>query len=106
MGQLPSQLRKRDRKSLVETLSRYPLPWTGDAGYKKAEVTGGGVSLSEVHPATMESTRCPGLYLCGEILDAFGPIGGHNFLWAWATGRSAGMNAAARIQRGRRQPPS
>ena len=36
---------KRDRKSLVETLSRYPLPWTGDAGYKKAEVTGGGVSL-------------------------------------------------------------
>ena len=101
-----SQLRKRDRKSLVETLSRYPLPWTGDAGYKKAEVTGGGVSLSEVHPATMESTRCPGLYLCGEILDAFGPIGGHNFLWAWATGRSAGMNAAARIQRGRRQPPS
>ena len=92
-----SQLRKGDRKSVVETLSQYAVPWTGDAGYKKAEVTGGGVSLSEVHPATMESTKCPGLYLCGEILDAFGPIGGHNFLWAWATGRSAGMNAAAQL---------
>ncbi len=92
-----SQLRKGDRKSVVETLTQYAVPWTGDAGYKKAEVTGGGVSLSEVHPATMESTKCPGLYLCGEILDAFGPIGGHNFLWAWATGRSAGMNAAAQL---------
>ena len=92
-----SQLRKGDRKSVVETLSQYAVPWTGDAGYKKAEVTGGWVSLSEVHPATMESTKCPGLYLCGEILDAFGPIGGHNFLWAWATGRSAGMNAAAQL---------
>ena len=92
-----SQLRKGDRKSVVETLTKYAVPWTGDAGYKKAEVTGGGVSLSEVHPATMESTKCPGLYLCGEILDAFGPIGGHNFLWAWATGRSAGVNAAAQL---------
>jgi predicted flavoprotein YhiN len=36
----------------------------------------------------------PGLYLCGEMLDAFGPIGGHNFLWAWATGRAAGRGAA------------
>jgi predicted flavoprotein YhiN len=36
----------------------------------------------------------PGLYLCGEVLDAFGPIGGYNFLWAWATGRAAGRAAA------------
>jgi predicted flavoprotein YhiN len=62
----------------------------GDEGYKKAEVTGGGVDLAEVNPRTMESRRHPGLYLCGELLDAFGPIGGYNFLWAWATGRAAG----------------
>jgi hypothetical protein len=43
-----------------------------------------------------ESRRCPGLFLCGEMLDAFGPIGGHNFAWAWATGRAAGI-AAARV---------
>ena len=42
----------------------------------------------------MESRRHPGLYLCGEVLDAFGPIGGYNFLWAWATGRAAGLGAA------------
>ena len=52
------------------------------------------VALDEVDPRTLESRRTPGLYLCGEILDAFGPIGGHNFLWAWATGRAAGTGAA------------
>jgi predicted Rossmann fold flavoprotein len=90
-----SQLRKAARRRLVEALTAYPLPWTGDAGYRKAEVTGGGVALDQVHPRTMESRRWPGLYLCGEMLDAFGPIGGHNFLWAWATGRAAGTGAGA-----------
>ena len=85
-----SQLRREDRARLVEALTRYPLPWAGSEGYKTAEVTGGGVSLAEVNPATLESRRAPGLYLCGELLDALGPIGGYNFLWAWVTGRSAG----------------
>ena len=88
-----SQLRRDERRALVERLARYPLPWTGDEGYKKAEVTGGGVALDQVDPGTMESRSRPGLYLCGEMLDAFGPIGGHNFLWAWATGRAAGRAA-------------
>jgi predicted Rossmann fold flavoprotein len=85
------QLRREERRRLVEALSHHPLPWTGDEGYRKAEVTGGGVALSEVDPRTLESRRHPGLFLCGEILDAFGPIGGYNFLWAWATGRAAGL---------------
>jgi len=80
---------------LVDRLVQYELPWTGDEGYKKAEVTGGGVALDEVDPRTLESRRHRGLFLCGEILDAFGPIGGHNFAWAWATGRLAGLGAAA-----------
>ncbi|HYN19562.1 MAG TPA: NAD(P)/FAD-dependent oxidoreductase, partial [Thermoanaerobaculia bacterium] len=88
-----SQLRREERRRLVELLTRYPLPWTGDEGYRKAEVTGGGVALSEVDPRTLESRLRPGLFLCGEILDAFGPIGGHNFAWAWATGRAAGLGA-------------
>jgi predicted Rossmann fold flavoprotein len=90
------QLRREDRYRLNELLARYPLPWTGDEGYKKAEVTGGGVALVEVNPATLESRIHPGLYLCGEILDAFGPIGGYNFAWAWATGRAAGRAAGSR----------
>jgi predicted Rossmann fold flavoprotein len=82
------------RRRLVERLTRYALPWTSDEGYRKAEVTGGGVALDEVRPRTCESRRHPGLFLCGEMLDAFGPIGGHNFAWAWATGRLAGRGAA------------
>ena len=89
-----SELQRDERLRLVEVLVRSVLPWTSDEGYKKAEVTGGGVSLAEIDPRTMESRRCPGLYLCGEVLDAFGPIGGYNFLWAWATGRAAGLGAA------------
>ncbi len=86
-----AQLRRADRRRVVEVLTAYPLPWTGHEGYKKAEVTGGGVRLDEIDPRTMESRRAPGLHLCGELLDAFGPIGGHNFLWAWVTGRAAGL---------------
>jgi predicted Rossmann fold flavoprotein len=94
-----AELRRDERARLVELLARYPLPWTGDEGYKKAEVTGGGVSLAEIDPVTLESRLSPGLFLCGEILDAFGPIGGYNFLWGWATGRAAGMGAAAHVNR-------
>jgi hypothetical protein len=93
-----AELRRDERTRLVACLARYRLPWTGDEGYNKAEVTGGGVALGEVHPVTLESRIAPGLFLCGELLDAFGPIGGYNFLWAWATGRAAGIGAAARIR--------
>lgn len=89
-----AELKREERLALIEMLTRGDLPWTGNEGYKKAEVTGGGVSLAEIDPRSMESRRHPGLFLCGEVLDAFGPIGGYNFLWAWATGRAAGRAAA------------
>jgi len=90
-----AELRRDERLRLIATLVAGPLPWSGDEGYQKAEVTGGGMNLGEVHPRTMESRRHPGLYICGEVLDAFGPVGGYNFFWAWATGRAAGLGAAA-----------
>ncbi len=89
-----AELRRDERMRLIEMLVAGPLPWTADEGYRKAEVTGGGLSLAEVDPRTMESRRHPGLYICGEVLDAFGPVGGYNFSWAWATGRAAGEGAA------------
>ncbi|MFL5614883.1 MAG: NAD(P)/FAD-dependent oxidoreductase [Gemmatimonadaceae bacterium] len=89
-----AELRRDERRRIIETLVSTELPWDGDEGYRKAEVTGGGVSLAEVDPRTMESRRHAGLYICGEVLDAFGPVGGYNFLWAWATGRAAGLGAA------------
>jgi predicted Rossmann fold flavoprotein len=90
-----TDLRREERERLIDRLTSYVLPWTGHEGYRKAEVTGGGVSLEELDAGTLESRLNPGLFLCGEMLDAFGPIGGHNFAWAWATGRLAGRGAAA-----------
>ncbi|HEX9632475.1 MAG TPA: aminoacetone oxidase family FAD-binding enzyme [Gemmatimonadales bacterium] len=92
-GQAVAHLDRDTRLRLITLLTAYPLPWTGHAGFHKAEVTGGGVALAEVDPRTMESRRRPRLFLCGEMLDAFGPIGGHNFVWAWVTGRAAGIGA-------------
>lgn len=90
-----AQLKRDTRLRLIANLTRYPLPWTGDEGYEKAEITGGGVDLGEVDARTLESRIHPGLFFCGEVLDAFGPIGGHNFQWAWTTGRAAGLGAAS-----------
>ncbi len=92
--QRAAELRRADRQRLLDLLTRYPLPVSGDEGYRKAEVTGGGVRLDGVNPLTLESRVCRGLFLCGEVLDVFGPIGGYNFLWAWASGYVAGRGAA------------
>lgn len=102
---LLSELRREERRRLIDTLVRGALPWTGDEGYKKAEVTGGGVSLADIDSRTMESRQHPGLYLCGEMLDAFGPIGGYNFFWSWATGRAAGTAAGAARRGDAARPP-
>ncbi len=88
-----AELRSDERRRLLDALTQFDLPWTGHEGFRTAEVTGGGIELGEVDPRTMESRRHPGLFFCGEILDAFGPIGGYNFAWAWATGRAAGLGA-------------
>jgi predicted Rossmann fold flavoprotein len=88
-----AELRREERKALVEVLTNYRFVITGSEGYRKAEVTGGGIPLEEIDTATLEVKSHPGLYLCGEIMDVFGRIGGFNFYWAWLTGRLAGMRA-------------
>jgi predicted Rossmann fold flavoprotein len=87
------RLTKQERTALVRAVLQMPLPVTGNRGFGYAEVTAGGVPLSEVRLETMESRRCPGLYLCGEICDVDGRIGGFNFQWAWASGYVAGASA-------------
>ena len=89
-----SELKKEKRNKLIENLTRFELKYTGHEGYLKAEVTGGGVPLEEIETSTLESKLHKNLYLCGEILDVFGRIGGFNFYWAWVTGRLAGMSAS------------
>lgn len=78
---------------LTHALLNCPLPVNGVLGYKKAEVTAGGVDLKEVSVSTMESRKVPGLYFAGEILDVDGRIGGFNFQWAWSSGAVAGRAA-------------
>ncbi len=89
------ELTRVQRLQAVEALARAPLSISGSEGYRTAEVTGGGVPLCEIRVKTLESRVAPGLYLAGEMLDALGRLGGYNFLWAWVTGRRAGLAAAA-----------
>ena len=91
------QLKREDRRTLVHAITALPLPVVRDRGYRFAEVTAGGVPLHEVDLRTMASRVCEGLYLCGEILNVDGRIGGYNFQWAWCTGRLAGQ-AAGRMK--------
>jgi predicted Rossmann fold flavoprotein len=85
-----AELGKSQRVKLIDAIKAQPIPISGTLGFKKAEVTAGGVSLDEVDSRTMQSKLVPGLYLAGEILDLDGPIGGYNFQAAFSTGWLAG----------------
>ena len=92
MDRTAAALSKVDRQKLAAAVKRLNVPLAGTLGFEKAEVTAGGVKLSEVDSRTMESKLCPGLYLAGEVLDLDGWIGGYNFQSAWSTGWLAGGN--------------
>ena len=70
--------------ALAERLSRWSLVPDGTEGYRKAEVTAGGVDTRALSSQTMESSQ-PGLYFIGEVVDVTGWLGGYNFQWAWAS---------------------
>lgn len=76
---------------IAERLHRMRLVPSGTEGFKKAEVTTGGVATSELSSKTMEAKRVPGLYFIGEVVDVTGQLGGYNFQWAWASGFAAGQ---------------
>ena len=88
-----SQLTREDLRAAARALTRLDLRVRGSEGYGKAEVTAGGVDLSELDRKTLESRRAPGLHFCGEVCDATGRLGGFNFQWAWASGFVAGRGA-------------
>ena len=84
--------------SLAERLSRWDITPTGTEGYKKAEVTAGGVDTRELSSQTMESKQ-PGLYFIGEVVDVTGWLGGYNFQWAWASAYACAHGLAAKLQK-------
>ena len=81
---LPEQ-RDRDLAQLAARLQRWELKPQATEGYRKAEVTAGGVDTRELSSQTMQSQRAPGLHFIGEVVDVTGWLGGYNFQWAWAS---------------------
>jgi len=79
------EVRDKDLQRLAETLARWSITPDGTEGWRKAEVTAGGVDTRELDSRSMESRRQPGLFFIGEVVDVTGWLGGYNFQWAWAS---------------------
>ncbi|WP_326975079.1 NAD(P)/FAD-dependent oxidoreductase [Caproicibacter sp. BJN0012] len=86
-------LRREDLGRLASAAKDFRFPVRGTFSWDRAQVTAGGVPLSEL-TESLESKKCRGLYLCGELLDVDGDCGGFNLHWAWASGLAAGKAAA------------
>jgi predicted Rossmann fold flavoprotein len=93
-GETWSTVAKTQSDALAQELTAGDYPVAGKSMNKEEFVTCGGVRLSEVDFKTMESKRCPGLFLAGEVLDLDGLTGGFNLQAAWTTGRIAGLGLA------------
>ena len=78
-------------RDIAQKFHHMQITPAGTEGFKKAEVTAGGVSTTELSSQTMEAKRVPGLYFIGEVVDVTGQLGGYNFQWAWASGYAAGQ---------------
>lgn len=91
-----SELTREDIAAVVDLLKGWEIPVTGTKGWKEAQVTAGGIELSEIDMNTMESKLEPNLYFAGEILNVDGKCGGYNLQWAWTSGMAAGKAAAGK----------
>jgi predicted Rossmann fold flavoprotein len=80
-------------KRIAGQLHDWQVTPEGTAGYRKAEVTLGGIDTRELSSRTMEAIKVPGLFFIGEVVDVTGHLGGFNFQWAWASGHAAGQFA-------------
>ena len=88
MPELPDKQLRR----LGESLNRWSLVPNGSEGYRKAEVTLGGVDTRALSQQSMMANQVSGLYFIGEAVDVTGWLGGYNFQWAWASGVAAGLS--------------
>ena len=78
-------------RELGAAINQWTLSPNGSEGYRKAEVTRGGIDTRDLSQQTMMATKVPGLYFIGEAVDVTGWLGGYNFQWAWASGVAAGQ---------------
>jgi hypothetical protein len=89
------QLRNRDLASLGESLHHWQIVPSGSEGWRKAEVTVGGVDTRQLDSRSLQSLRVPGLHFIGEVVDVTGWLGGYNFQWAWASAAACARSLAA-----------
>ncbi len=85
------QFNDRQLSDIAGKIQGFQITPAGTEGFKKAEVTAGGVSTAELSSQTMAAKRVPGLFFIGEVVDVTGQLGGYNFQWAWASGYAAGQ---------------
>ena len=85
-----AQLPERQLQDLSRAVHRWMITPGGTEGFRKAEVTRGGVDTDELSSQTMEAKKVSGLFFIGEVVDVTGRLGGYNFQWAWASGAAAG----------------
>ena len=95
LGQPLADTPDRTLRALGERLNRWQLTPSGSEGFKKAEVTRGGVDTRALDSRTMMAKAVPGLYFIGEVVDVTGWLGGYNFQWAWASGQACAQALAA-----------
>lgn len=86
------QYSNKELRAIAERIHRWRITPDGTEGYRKAEVTGGGVDTDELSSKTMEARQVAGLFFIGEVVDVTGHLGGFNFQWAWASGFAAGQS--------------
>ncbi|HYA31879.1 MAG TPA: aminoacetone oxidase family FAD-binding enzyme, partial [Thermodesulfovibrionales bacterium] len=85
------QLSERDLKKAADQLHNWEIVPGGTEGYRRAEVTLGGVGTDELSSRTMGAKKIRGLFFVGEVIDVTGQLGGYNLQWAWASGYAAGQ---------------
>ena len=86
----PADMPDKQLRRLADTINRWTIVPNGSEGYRKAEVTRGGVDTRALSQQSMMANAVPGLYFIGEAVDVTGWLGGYNFQWAWASGVAAG----------------
>ncbi|MDD6551423.1 MAG: NAD(P)/FAD-dependent oxidoreductase [Lachnospiraceae bacterium] len=89
---------KQEREKVLSLLRHFPLTITGTRGFNEAIITGGGLSVKEVDPKTMQVKEYPGLYACGEMLDVDALTGGYNLQSAFSMGALAGYSAVLKSE--------
>jgi len=94
-GRKLAEVGNRDLAALAASLRDWRVVPSGTEGFRKAEVTVGGVATDGLDPRTMQALAVPGLYFIGEVVDVTGWLGGYNFQWAWASAFVAGQAAGA-----------